>query len=321
MGANTAVFSVMNAVLLQVAAGGRSASPGLFADVRIRRAERAPSTPTRHFPIPCTTRCASKAAAFSPLIAYVPLSGSKVAVRYGAQPEEAEGDMVSGTFFSGLGVNLPLGRGFSETGRNRPCADCRDQLQLLDAAVCARARMCWERRCIVNGVPMTIVGVAAQGFEGVEGGRLDRLLDSAAEPPRAECVGQSSGGRQTLHREFHMVVPAADRAACSRREPNAGGGAIATSLSDSSLCRAWARPMEGEKLPVLSFADAKELSRIRRAIRQSAAHPDGDGGPGVADRADQCGDAADGAQCSAAAGVFRCGWRWERAAANCSGNC
>jgi len=35
---------------------------------------------------------------FSPVIAYVPLSNSKVAVRYGALPEEAEGDMVSGTF-------------------------------------------------------------------------------------------------------------------------------------------------------------------------------------------------------------------------------
>ena len=51
--------------------------------------------------------------ALSSLIAYVPLSGSKVAVRVGSQPEEAEGDMVSGTFFSGLGVNLPLGRGFT----------------------------------------------------------------------------------------------------------------------------------------------------------------------------------------------------------------
>ena len=87
-------------------------------------------------------------AALSPLMAYVPLSGSKVAVRYGAQPEEAEGDMVSGTFFSGLGVNLPLGRGFTERGRSRSRAARRHQLQLLDAALCARSRMCWERRCM-----------------------------------------------------------------------------------------------------------------------------------------------------------------------------
>ncbi len=83
-------------------------------------------------------RCDGKSGGLSPLMAFVPLSGSKVAVRYGAQPEEAEGDMVSGTFFSGLGVNLPLGRGFSEQDETEPCAHCRDQLQLLDAAVRAR---------------------------------------------------------------------------------------------------------------------------------------------------------------------------------------
>src|SRR6266404_6479667 len=47
------------------------------------------------------------------VMAYVPLSTGKVAVRFGAQPEEAEGDMVSGTFFSGLGVKLDRGRGFT----------------------------------------------------------------------------------------------------------------------------------------------------------------------------------------------------------------
>ena len=62
-------------------------------------------------------RCASKTAGLSPVMAYVPLSGSKVAVRYGTQPEEAEGDMVSGTFFSGLGVKLAAGRGFTRRRR------------------------------------------------------------------------------------------------------------------------------------------------------------------------------------------------------------
>lgn len=47
-------------------------------------------------------------------MAYVPLSGGKVAVRYDAQPEEAEGDMVSGNFFSGRGVKLARGHGFTE---------------------------------------------------------------------------------------------------------------------------------------------------------------------------------------------------------------
>ena len=43
----------------------------------------------------------------------MPLSTQKVAVRLGAQPGVAEGEMVSGNFFSGLGVKLARGRGFT----------------------------------------------------------------------------------------------------------------------------------------------------------------------------------------------------------------
>ena len=119
----------------------------------------------RHFRIPFTKRCDLQTGALSPVIAYVPLSGSKVAVRYGAQPEEAEGDMVSGAFFSGLGVKLPLGRGFSE----------QDEANHSPIAVISYNY--WTRRfardpgvlgktLFVNAVPVTIVGVA--------GGRLRR---------------------------------------------------------------------------------------------------------------------------------------------------
>jgi hypothetical protein len=52
-------------------------------------------------------------AVFSDLIAFVPLSFDKVAVRYGSEPEEAIGDMVSGNFFEGLGVRLTRGNGFT----------------------------------------------------------------------------------------------------------------------------------------------------------------------------------------------------------------
>lgn len=44
--------------------------------------------------------------AMQAVMAYVPLSRSKVAVRIGPQPQQAEGDMVSGDFFSGLVVSL-----------------------------------------------------------------------------------------------------------------------------------------------------------------------------------------------------------------------
>ena len=50
---------------------------------------------------------------FSDLMAFVPLASPKVAVRFGAEPEEAAADEVSGNFFSGLGVQMARGRAFT----------------------------------------------------------------------------------------------------------------------------------------------------------------------------------------------------------------
>ena len=99
--------------------------------------------------------------------------------------------MVSGTFFSGLGVNLPLGRGFT----------AEDEANHAPLAVLSYNY--WTRRfarnpdvlgqtLYVNGVPTTIIGVSAQGFEGLEpGGSTDfwiplqnrRELNAWGNPP------------------------------------------------------------------------------------------------------------------------------------------
>ncbi len=77
--------------------------------------------------------------------------------------------MVSGNFFSGLGVKLARGRGFTE------------QDETSHAPIAVISYNYWTRRFsrnpdvlgktfYVNGVPLTIVGIAAEGFEGVEAG-------------------------------------------------------------------------------------------------------------------------------------------------------
>ena len=168
IGANTAVFSVMNAVLLRSLP---VADPDRLVYLRTSNPPRGTGTidSNETFSYPVYDALRRQNQGLSPVMAYVPLSGSKVAVRYGAEPEEAEGDMVSGTFFSGLGVKLPLGRGFSE------------QDETNHAAIAVLSYNYWTRRfarnpevlgktLYVNGVPITIVGIAAEGFEGVEGG-------------------------------------------------------------------------------------------------------------------------------------------------------
>jgi len=78
--------------------------------------------------------------------------------------------MVSGAFFSGLGVKLQRGHGFTE----------QDEKDHTPSAVISNSY--WTRRfarnpdvlgtaLYVNGIGFTIAGIAADGFEGLETGR------------------------------------------------------------------------------------------------------------------------------------------------------
>jgi len=168
IGANTAVFSVMNAVLLRSLP---VADPGRVVDLRTSNPPSGTGTidSNETFSYPVYDALRRQNRGLSPVIAYVPLANGKVAVRYGSEPEQAEGEMVSGTFFSGLGVKLAYGRGFSE------------QDESSHAPIAVISYSYWTRRfasapdvlgktLYVNGVPLTIVGVSTQGFEGVEAG-------------------------------------------------------------------------------------------------------------------------------------------------------
>jgi predicted permease len=257
MGANTAVFSVMNAVLLRSLP---VADPQHLVFLRTSNPPRGTGTIDSNltFSYPVYDALRKQSRGLSPVIAYVPLSGNKVAVRYGAQPEEAEGDMVSGTFFSGLGVNLPLGRGFS------------DQDETDHAPIAVLSYNYWTRRfarepdvlgktLFVNGVPMTIVGIAAQGFEGLEGGNSTdfwiplqnrRELNAWGNPPQDGKLYIADSTWWCL-RMIARIAPGVSRTqAVAQLQP------VFQSAAYVGLGGA---PMEGEKLPVLSFADAKNF--------------------------------------------------------------
>jgi predicted permease len=171
IGANTAVFSVMNAVLMRLLPVARP--HGLYY-VRLADGELQPpgadETGDLYTPFsePTFEALRQRTDIFEDLIGYVPLSFDRsVAVRHGELPESAAGDEVSGNFFSGLSVRMERGRGFTfEDERNH-------------APIVVLSYDYWTRSfardpevvgqtIYIKGVPVTVVGIAASGFKGIE---------------------------------------------------------------------------------------------------------------------------------------------------------
>ncbi|HYL64094.1 MAG TPA: ABC transporter permease [Candidatus Methylomirabilis sp.] len=168
IGGNTAVFSVMNTVLLRYLP---LPNPQQLVFLRLPNEQPDGASNTGNgdtsFSEPVFEALRKEHAAFSDLMAYVPLAIGKVAVRIGEDPEEAEGDMVSGNFFSGLGVSFARGRGFS----------LEDETAHASVAVLSysywstrfgRSPSAIGRTFYVKGIPFTIIGITAQGFYGIE---------------------------------------------------------------------------------------------------------------------------------------------------------
>jgi predicted permease len=168
IGGNTAVFSVMNTVLLRYLP---LPNPRQLVFLRLPNAGPdgvgSSGDDDRSFSYAVFDALREEHAVFSDLMAYVPLAVDKVAVRIGEDPEEAEGDMVSGNFFSGLGVSFTRGRGFT----------LKDETAHTSEAVLSysywttrfgRSPSAIGQTIYVKGVPFTVIGVTAQGFYGLE---------------------------------------------------------------------------------------------------------------------------------------------------------
>jgi predicted permease len=173
IGANTAVFSVMNALLMQLLPVSR---PEGLSYVRMPGDQDLPTgalstgSSDTSFSKPTFEALRLRTDVFEELVAYAPLSSSgNVAVRHGNLPEEAEGEEVSGNFFSGIGARLDRGRAFtSQDEKDHTLAvvlsyDYWTRSYARDPGILGQT-------LYVKGIPMTVVGVAAHGFKGIEPG-------------------------------------------------------------------------------------------------------------------------------------------------------
>jgi hypothetical protein len=125
---------------------------------------------TMSFSLPAFEALRRHQRAFSDVMAFAPLGKGKVAVQEGDVSEEATGEMVSGNFLSGLGVKMRLGGRFKIEDERR-----HTPLVVLSFAywthLYSRDPGVAGDTIYIQGVPFAILGVAAEGFSGVEPGR------------------------------------------------------------------------------------------------------------------------------------------------------
>jgi predicted permease len=256
IGANTAVFSVMNAVLLRSLP---VADPARVVYVRTSNPPRGTGTidtnQTFSYSVYDALRRADRG--LSPVMAYVPLSNSKVAVRYGTQPEEAEGDMVSGTFFSGLGVKLARGHGFTAED------------EATHAPIAVISYNYWQHRftadpnvlgktLYVNGVAVTLVGVAAQGFEGIEaGGSTDFWIPLQSRTELNAWGNPPEDGKTYIANPTWWCLRLIARLAPG--ETKAQAVAQLQSTFQTAAYVGLGNPQPGEQRPTLSLQDARSF--------------------------------------------------------------
>src|SRR5215813_8928794 len=161
IGANTAIFSLLDVVLLKT--------------LPVRQPEQLVLVEGLHFahPDPVFREMSEKNSVFEGMFSF---HSTEMTVSDGNQAERVLGELVSGNFFSVLGVGPHLGRVFSDADDQAPGGNF----------VTVISNNYWRRRfgadpqvigrkIIVNNYPFTIIGVAAPGFNDVEIGAAPDL--------------------------------------------------------------------------------------------------------------------------------------------------
>jgi predicted permease len=230
IGANTAIFSLMNQVLLR--------------QLPVKNANelvilRAPGPQTGH-----VSTDGDSAESFS----YPMYKGlrdtnsvfSGILVRYGfaasvasrGQTDRASGEVVSGNYFEVLGVQPAIGRVFSQDDDKVPSAEPYVVLSY----------SYWKRHfggdpsilnkvLLINNVEMTVVGIAQAGFTGVQVGRTPDLYVPMMMTPLMTEYGETLDGWN----DYWMTLLARRKPGVSEKQAEAGINAAYKPLLEEQL--------------------------------------------------------------------------------------
>ena len=162
IGANAAIFSLLDTVLLQSLP---VTNPDQLAVLSVYDPKDGPKNDSS-FSYPMYVDLRDRNSVFSGVIAR---SGAQMNVSYGDQTERVRGEIVTGNFFEVLGVKPWAGRLFTPDDDRTPGAH----------PVAVLSYGFWERRfakdpnligktILVNETPLTVLGVTPPGFYGVD---------------------------------------------------------------------------------------------------------------------------------------------------------
>jgi predicted permease len=270
IGANAAVFSVMNAVVLRYLP---VADPARLVFLHTSN-QPAHASQTGHddtsLSYPVFEALRAERGIFADLVAFVPLGTGQTAVRSGSEAETAWADMVTGNFFSGLGVRLAYGRGLT-------LDDERQQ-----AAVAVISDGYWMRHfgrnpsaigetLYVKAVPFTIVGITGSEFTGVDHGHATDIWIPAQDRPELRPWGRPPESTETYsHTPDWWFLMTIGRLAPGVTASEALARAQPIFQRAAYITRG-GTPPAGEKPPSVSFSDARGIQGLRGEYREPLA--------------------------------------------------
>lgn len=172
IGANTAVFSALNALLLKMLPVQNPQE--VYTVLLVNGGTQPPNTSgTGHgntsFSFPVYQALRNESRVFTSLIAHIPLGFGRVPVRYDNTPTAKAGEEVSGNYFSGLGVAMLRGLGFTEADERDHSSKVVISYSFWTEAF-SRDPSALGKTLYIKNVPFTIVGVTPPPFYGVDPG-------------------------------------------------------------------------------------------------------------------------------------------------------
>jgi predicted permease len=165
IGANTAIFTLVNQLILQLLP---VRDPEQLVLLTARGPHYGSNTGSNSISYPMYQDFRGKNEVFQGMFCRY---GSAFSLTYEGRTELISGELVSGNYFPVLGVGAALGRVFT----------AQDDLIQGGHPIAVLSYGYWKtrfagdpgvigRKIVVNGYPLTIVGVSRQGFDGVEPG-------------------------------------------------------------------------------------------------------------------------------------------------------